>query len=298
MPPAQPKSLILDVYGGFVRRLGGWIAVADVISLLGDLGVDERAVRSAVSRMKRRGLLVQERQRGAVGYALSPEARVILEEGDRRIFAARQPADLAEGWVLATFSVPESERERRHVLRSRLTWLGFGNVAPGVWVAPRHRLDDASDLLGRLGLAGYVDLFSAHYEGFDDARRMVERCWDLVGLRALYGGFLTAQEPVLERWSGVEPAGSGGTTEPAGSGGRTKPAGSGGQAAPTDDRAAFVDYVFALDQWRRLPYLDPGLPTELLPEGWEGRGAADLFFALAERLEKPATRYVEEVVAR
>jgi phenylacetic acid degradation operon negative regulatory protein len=56
-----------------------------------------------------------------------------------------------------------------------------------------------------------------------------------------------------------------------------------------------VDYTSVLDRWRRFPYLDPGLPVELLPSGWEGRAAADLFFELRERLELPAVRHVERI---
>jgi phenylacetic acid degradation operon negative regulatory protein len=50
-----------------------------------------------------------------------------------------------------------------------------------------------------------------------------------------------------------------------------------------------------LTDWRRLPYLDPGLPAELLPEGWIGIRAADLFFALQALLEAPARAYVKSV---
>src|SRR6266498_1761766 len=52
----RPRSLILDLYGAYIRRLGGWMAVSNLITLMGQLGVDEQAVRSAVSRMTRRGL--------------------------------------------------------------------------------------------------------------------------------------------------------------------------------------------------------------------------------------------------
>ena len=60
---------------------------------------------------------------------------------------------------------------------------------------------------------------------------------------------------------------------------------------------AFADYVSALTQWRRLPYLDPGLPAELLPTNWHGRQAADLFFALQGLLAEPAARHVHVVTA-
>jgi phenylacetic acid degradation operon negative regulatory protein len=49
-------------------------------------------------------------------------------------------------------------------------------------------------------------------------------------------------------------------------------------------RDAFADYVRVLTDWRRLPYLDPGLPAEVLPPGWAGARAAGIFFTLQARL--------------
>jgi phenylacetic acid degradation operon negative regulatory protein len=59
---------------------------------------------------------------------------------------------------------------------------------------------------------------------------------------------------------------------------------------------AFAEYVRVLTDWRQLPYLDPGLPGELLPDGWIGIRAADLFFALRSLLEEPARAYVKHVI--
>jgi len=55
--------------------------------------------------------------------------------------------------------------------------------------------------------------------------------------------------------------------------------------------------VRVLTDWRQLPYLDPGLPAELLPEGWIGLRAAEAFFALRSMLEEPARAYVTRVLA-
>lgn len=62
-----PRSLIVSFFGAYGRELGGWIAVADLLALLGDLGVDAPAVRSAVSRQKQRGFLQARQADGVAG---------------------------------------------------------------------------------------------------------------------------------------------------------------------------------------------------------------------------------------
>lgn len=264
--PSRPRSLIVTIFGAYAREADGWLSVAALVRLLAAVGVEEPAVRSSVSRLKRRGVLVAERRAGAAGYGLSEVFRTEFDEGDRRIFS--RPAGLLDdGWVLAAFSVPESERRMRHQLRSRLTWLGFGTVAPGVRVAPAHLADDTRRVLARVGLAAYVDLFRADYLDFADLSEQVSRWWDLDELAREYGGFLDAWQPVLANWR---------------------------RRRSVDPRDAFRDYMGALDAWRRLPFLDPGLPAELLPRGWQGTKAADVFFGLRERLAPSAHEFVDD----
>jgi phenylacetic acid degradation operon negative regulatory protein len=43
-----PRSLLMTFFGAFLRRLGGWIAVADLIALMAELGLDAQSVRSSV----------------------------------------------------------------------------------------------------------------------------------------------------------------------------------------------------------------------------------------------------------
>jgi DNA-binding transcriptional ArsR family regulator len=98
-----------------VRELGGWIS--RLIELMAQVGVEPQAVRSAISRLEKRGILLSERRDGVAGYALSEYAESVLAEGDRRMFKREEPQEA--DWVLAVFSVPEAERDKRHTLRSR-----------------------------------------------------------------------------------------------------------------------------------------------------------------------------------
>src|SRR5262249_15859275 len=83
---AQPRQLIVTVYGLYSGDAGGWMSVASLVSLLADLGVDEPAVRSSISRLKRRGMLLARKGGAAAGYELSAGAQAILREGGHRIF--------------------------------------------------------------------------------------------------------------------------------------------------------------------------------------------------------------------
>jgi phenylacetic acid degradation operon negative regulatory protein len=285
----QPRALIVTIYGLYARESGGWLSVAALIRLLAGLGVDEPSVRSSISRLKQRGLLEPRREGGAAGYALSGRGRDILAEGDRRIFE-RPRATAADGWLLAMFSVPESERGRRHTLRSRLTWLGFGTVSAGVWIAPAHLADETAEVLRRHGLSGYVDLFRADYLAFGHLSEQVGRWWDLDRLEQLYQAFLDLCGPVLQRWDSAA-----GGRPPAGGAGRNSESGSRPGSGQAGGGAAFADYVRALTAWRRLPFLDPGLPPEFLPPDWHGLRAAGTFAALRDALAGPARAYVREV---
>jgi phenylacetic acid degradation operon negative regulatory protein len=274
--PPRPRSLIVTIYGLYARDTGGWLSVASLVRLMAELGADEAAVRSSVSRLKRRGILEPSRADGAAGYGLSRSGWQALAEGDRRIFG-RPRARLSDGWLLAVFSVPEAERKQRHALRSRLSWLGFGTVSAGVWVAPGHLAGETRQVLERAGLAGYVELFRADYLAFGDVAGRLGEWWDLDRLQRMYQEFTDAYRPLLARWPGDAV----------------------GSSAPGDgsDAGAFAAYVRALTDWRRLPFLDPGLPAELLPEHWPGSQAAEVFEQLRARLDAPARRHARAITA-
>ena len=57
MPELAPRRLILSLYGLYARPEGNWLSVAALVALMEDLGVDSAAVRSSVSRLKKRGVL-------------------------------------------------------------------------------------------------------------------------------------------------------------------------------------------------------------------------------------------------
>ena len=74
-----------------------------------------------------------------------------------------------DGWMVLVFS--ESERDKRHVLRTTPTRLGFGTAAPGVWIAPGTSDVGNARGLERRGLAAYVEIFEGHHVAFGELPR-------------------------------------------------------------------------------------------------------------------------------
>ena len=272
MPEHSPRHLILSLLGLYAREDAGatgsghshWMSVRALIALMADLDVDAAATRSSVSRLKKRGVLEPAKAGGQAGYRLSSSALAVLREGDARIWS-RPRASVGDGWLVVVFSVPEAERGKRHELRSVLTRLGFGTAAPGVWVAPGTAYDETLAALDRAGLTTYTELFRGDYLGSGPSHVRVAEWWDLPSTAALYDEFV-ADHAGLTRLRSPEPA------------------------------QAFAAYVPMLTAWRRLPYLDPGIPLELLPQDWPGERAGDLFAELDARLRGPAASHARAVL--
>ncbi|MXW95104.1 MAG: PaaX family transcriptional regulator [Acidimicrobiaceae bacterium] len=257
-----PKDRILDTYGLFARDYGGWIAVSGLIALMRELGLDAQSVRSAASRMKRSGLLVSERVDGKAGYALSAHGNEILEAGDQRIFAGGARLHDAS-WLVVLFSIPESEREKRYFIRSRLARLGFAPGPATSWIAPAALLEEARTMLERSGLAGYVTFFEGELRAEGSDSHIASSAWNLDGINKLYEEYLAVHRPIADAWG----------------------------AAPDSDRDAFVHHMNNVSSWRPLPYADPGLPRSATPPGWLADEARAVFMKLNRQLRPGAHRF-------
>ncbi len=271
-PPteASPRSgsatsLVLTIIGLYLRRTGGWVATADLVNLAGEIDVSVSLARTAIARLKKRGLLVAE-QREAAGYALPARAQRILAQGDRRIFSARimGPSD---PWCVISFSIPESMRAVRGQLRRRLTWIGGGLIAPALWICPDFLRDEVEQILDELDVRRFAVLLRTDRPTVSGALEgAVQQWWDLDRIARLHEEFIDRVEPLL-----VEPA--------------------------RDDADAFRRYVVGIDAWRLIPYLDPGLPYDLLPVDWPGRTTTRLLATLSERFADAAWGHVRRVPA-
>lgn len=261
--PGSATSLLRTIVGACLRGLGGRVSIAELIRLMGAVGVSESHARTAVLRVSRKGLLLPG---GNADYTLNPEAVPMLERGDRRIFTFRQMSD-GDPWCLISFSIPETLRSERHQLRRQLSWIGCGTVSPALWICPAFLADEVEGILAELGLRRFATLFETSAPRpagtMTDA---VAGWWDLAALETLHRGFLDATTP----FTGLEPRG----------------------------RTAFAAWIRTLDEWRVIPYLDPGLPPGVLPVDWPGFASVERFGQLMERFADAGLAFAQLAAER
>lgn len=255
----RPRRLPATLHGQYAGYVEGWFRLQHQVQLLVLLGMHDRAARSAIRRMAEAGLLEPQRRDGQAGHRLTDLARRRIAESAEQIYRKPTRAELGDGWVLVSVSVPERERERRHQLRTRLERLGLGGLGNGLWLGPAHRRAAVQAAVDAVAQPGEVDLFHTTYLG--SAKALVARAWDLEGMQRQARAFLAEARPLLRRrrWDG---------------------------------EGAFVAYTLALHRWRMLPVLDPGLPLEVLPRPWATEQAAEVFLELHDRLEATAVAFV------
>jgi phenylacetic acid degradation operon negative regulatory protein len=66
---------------------------------------------------------------------------------------------------------------------------------------------------------------------------------------------------------------------------------------PSSAEAFFRMQTLLVHAWRKFPFVDPDLPSELLPAGWPRRRAHELFAGRHERWQGPARSYFSELEA-
>jgi phenylacetic acid degradation operon negative regulatory protein len=189
----------------------------------------------------------------------------MLDEGRDRIFQrAASPWD--GQWHMVIYQVPETERALRERLRRRLAWFGFGPLSPSVWLSPHNRgrqvIDDFADYP-----AAQLDTFRSRTAGNGADRDIAARAWDLAALERDYRDLLARYSPRL----------------------------AGYRSGALDERAALVERMRLINDYRHFPFRDPDLPAELLPDGWPGRQAHEVFLQAHGLLRAPAERAVAEL---
>jgi phenylacetic acid degradation operon negative regulatory protein len=265
----RSQDAILTLYGDYLLKRGGEIGIGSLIKLLGNLGLSQQAVRSAVSRMCRAELLKVRRVGRKSYYSLTKDGHQLLTKGAQRIFE-RKNSHWDRSWNIVTYSIPEQKRQARDRLRLELSWMGYGALTEATWISPYDLTKEVEELGERLHIRDYIQIFQARNQGFTDPIKLVSLGWDLSRIHQKYASFTQKYQPKLEDHLRRRRAGE--TIEPS---------------------ECFVERFGLIHEYRKLPFFDPDLPTELLPEDWLRPRAAALFREYHDLLADKANKYFD-----
>lgn len=253
------RSLLVTVLGELVLPSGQPVWTSTLVHILRGLGIEEKAARQAIARASSSGWIHAERQGREVRWTLSDKMVKIFHTGSARVHSLSDPFSSWNGsWLTLVTTIPHDRRSVRRPFYSGLTWAGFGNPTPGLWLSPHiERAPEVRSLVDELELGehtysfvGTVDLIGVRPED------IVSRGWDLDALEKYYAR-------VLDVVASLRPA--------------------------SREETLFT-HVQMINEWQQMPRIDPQLPEGLLPD-WIGR-------TVARRIESLRAQWATQVRVR
>jgi len=264
------RSMIFTIYGDYIRHYGNVIWIGSLIKLLEAFGHNEQAVRAAVSRMSKQGWVQSERRGNKSFYSLTERGEVRMEEASRRIYKEATTSWDGRWWILL-YNIPEEKRHLRDKLREELVWSGFGPLSNSCWITPNNLEKEINLLINKYEIDDYVNFFHAEYKGRQEQELMVKKCWDLNEINDRYTEFIEeySQNYVIHK-NKIE-------------------------KNEMSDSDCFVTRAMLVHEYRKFLFIDPSLPSDLLPKKWLGDSATALFKDYYAILSAPAKRFFEAV---
>lgn len=251
----RAKSLIVTVFGDSIAPHGGRLWMGSLIRLMAPLGANERLVRTAVQRLTSEQWLHSVPVGRRSWYGLTEAGRQRIDAVYTRIYAMR-PLPWDGAWRIALALHPALTDAERGALQREFGWLGFGGVAPGVYVHPGIADAVVQATVAELGLTGKVVQMTARCadpsggSAADNALRdLVLARQDMASVAALYEAFLAVFTPLREALA---------------------------RGAALDGEQAFRLRSLLVHLFRRALLRDPQFPAAMLPADWPGIAAQAL----------------------
>lgn len=265
---AKSQRLLVTLFGDYAQHRAP-IPSAALVEILEGFGITPPNARAALSRLTQRGMLVRSRAGRRTSYSLTERAERLLEQGAKRIFGLGANSEEWHGtWTVVLFSVPNVDKDARHLLRSRLRWLTFSPLYDAVWISPHDRAEAIVEQLRDLGITDAVVFQATDIVDLPGGRARLTSAWDIETLATEYERYLSRYGDLADRAAR-------------------------GEVPPHE---ALVQRTELVDDWRKFARDDPDLPAQFLPDGFPRATARELFLTTYDALTEPATAQFEAVV--
>lgn len=258
------KAFLSSIFSELVLPKREFIWTAAFLYVLTGLGVAEPAARRGIARAAESGWLENNRVGREARWWLTDSGLAIVDEiTDRTTSLQFQDDHWGGRCIILSIVIPSDKKNARRRLYNALSWAGFGNPMPGLWASPHvDRFVEVRQVIRELGLRDSTACFvGGTVEGGLSDREIVERAWNLREVSDRYKETLRTFD----------------------------------RRNPRDGDDVLFSYLSLVTEWRKFPYIDPQLPSDLLPN-WIGKRALATFTELRNRWRPGALQRWEEIV--
>jgi phenylacetic acid degradation operon negative regulatory protein len=262
--PLRGGSLLVTILGDAIAPRGGKIALSSLIELARPFGLTERLVRTSIGRLAQQTWVSAERSGRSSFYSLTSFGKARFAEATQRIYGT-VPTSWDGEWTLIV--VPTSLKSQRDSLREELAWLGFGQIATGVFAHPTHKEATVRARLAELESAGALIVLQGARLAPTSDTNLVAIGWDFADLARRYRRFASTFSPLEALPS-----------------------------TPLTGASAFILRTLLLHEYRKIQLRDPLLPTALLPQNWPGADAHEICRRLYAKVFPASEHYLSGTV--
>jgi len=273
---ANTRTILFSFYADYLslfwRTRDKEVGIGSIVKLLGNFSISEPSVRITVSRMCKEGLLKSRRKGLKSYYSLTDYGLRIASKRADRLFRDNKSAWNGT-WSIVVYSIPEKGRPARNKLRAMLKSYGYVPLSDSTWISPTDSFSEIEDFVNDLKINDYVQIYDAKHRGFTDPKKLIERNWDLKNINAHYKKFIKKFQPMLDDYkNGIQ------------------------NGILPESSKCFVDASNLVRKYRDLPFMDPGLPVEIIGKDWLRSRADELFLEYYSLLSQGAMEYAKSVM--
>lgn len=254
-------SVIITVFGDAVVPRGGVVGLVSLLPLLERIGIEQNAVRTAMSRLANDGWVVRERIGRQSFYSLAKDGQATFESAARRIYAL-QPSPWTGFFEIVLLR--GQDHRNRPVTQRRMGEAGFGRIMPDVYLRPKVEfqppvpVEDAAIVVETRTITPLT------------ISDLVGQCWPVDDLATGYSRLVARFSSVLDALER--------TPEP----------------VPMD---ALATRIVLAHEWRKVILKDVDLPISDKPHGQSELAARAIVGELYGKLLEPSEKCLEQFFA-
>ena len=198
-------SLLLFVYNNYwVHYNKDTLKLSSLLQLMKTFGKNETAIRMALSRTVKAGILINKNHGSEVSYSLDTSGKEAINIWNeeiqlfwKRYTLRNKPWD--EKWYLINLEFGEVEKETRSTILEKLRQNGFGVLGTNTWISPYHQSNEFYTTITK----SYINIKAVEMYGdmtiHEDMVSFIDRVFHLKKLEKPYENFIKVFSNKLEK---------------------------------------------------------------------------------------------------